>query len=141
MIEDKKDELRTIVRYQIDEFKNRPIKRNLNKKELLALKELQQDKDIMIVKADKGNCSVIMNAIEYQNGIEKEFSKSSYRKTNNDPIDKLQREVLKIYKGCIILNNVNRNDIIMDDPHVPKLYGFPKIHKNISPPPLLDLLL
>ena len=42
-----------------------------------ALKELRQDKNIVILKADKGNSTVVMNAQEYNDKINCVLSDSS----------------------------------------------------------------
>ena len=47
----------------------RPPKRNIDKEEEQALKELKKAKDIMILKADKGNCTVIMDRPDYDQKI------------------------------------------------------------------------
>ena len=47
----------------------RPPKRNIDKAEEQALKELKEDKDIVILKADKGNCTVIMDRPDYDQKI------------------------------------------------------------------------
>ncbi|KAJ8919390.1 hypothetical protein NQ315_016483 [Exocentrus adspersus] len=45
------------------------IKSNISKEEMLALKELKNDKDIKILPADKGNATVIMNTGDYNSKI------------------------------------------------------------------------
>ena len=47
----------------------RPPKRNIDKEEEQALKELREDKHIVILKADKGNCTVIMDRPGYDQKI------------------------------------------------------------------------
>ena len=50
----------------------KPPQRNITHEEVL--KELKEDKSIVISKADKGNTTVVMNATEYNNKINCLFS-------------------------------------------------------------------
>lgn len=57
-----------IVRSTITTTLNKPRKRrrrNLHKDEYIALKQLRSEKSIVILKADKGNCTVIMDRTAY----------------------------------------------------------------------------
>ena len=47
----------------------KPPQRNITQEEEEALKELKQDENIVILKADKGNSTVVMNAQEYDDKI------------------------------------------------------------------------
>ena len=48
---------------------SKPPQRNITHEEEEALKELKKDESIVILKADKGNATVIMNATEYNDKI------------------------------------------------------------------------
>ena len=55
----------------------KPPQRNITQEEEEALKELKQDENIVILKADKGNSTVVMNAQEYDDKINCLLSDSS----------------------------------------------------------------
>ena len=55
----------------------KPPQRNITQEEEEALKELKQDENIVILKADKGNSTVVMNAQEYNDKINCLLSDSS----------------------------------------------------------------
>jgi len=45
--------------------KDRPPRSNLNQEQLKALKSLRENKDIVILKVDKGDATVVMDQEEY----------------------------------------------------------------------------
>ena len=47
-----------------------PKQRNLTNEERRALKELKSDENIIIIRADKGNCTVVMERTVYRNQIQ-----------------------------------------------------------------------
>ena len=55
----------------------KPPQRNITQEEEEALKKLKQDYSIVILKADKGNSTVVMNAHEYDDKINCLLSDSS----------------------------------------------------------------
>ena len=61
------DEQRWKVRQALK--KSKPPKANISKKQTLALKSLQSDKNIISLPADKGNTTVVMDKVEYYNKL------------------------------------------------------------------------
>ena len=57
-----------------------PRRQNLSKKEKLAIKELAGNREIVIKKADKGSCVVIMNTTDYINEGHRQLSDSKFYK-------------------------------------------------------------
>ena len=47
-----------------------PKQQNLANEERRALKKLKSDENIVIIKADKGNCTVVMNKTDYRNQVQ-----------------------------------------------------------------------
>ena len=71
---------------------------NITHEEEEALKELKKDKNIVILKADKGNATIIMNATEYNDKINCLLSDSSvYSKLSkkSNSITKITSDVNK----------------------------------------------
>ena len=61
-----------------------------------ALKELQNDKDIIIAPADKGRCIVIMDKEEYMKKMKDKLKdESTYKQIKDDPTKKIQEELIK----------------------------------------------
>ena len=61
------DELRWKVRQALE--KSKLLKRNISKTERQALKSLQDDDSIIILPAEKGNATVVMDRLEYSNKL------------------------------------------------------------------------
>ena len=59
--------------------KAKPPKRNLTNKEFRALKDLNTDENILILPADKGNATVVMNTTDYEYKIEELLDPSTYK--------------------------------------------------------------
>ena len=61
------DELRWKVRQVLE--KSKSPKPNITKEERLAIKSLQRDENIVILPADKGNATGVMDKAEYSNKL------------------------------------------------------------------------
>lgn len=111
--------------------KEKPPKSNVNKQEYLALKTLHSNPDIVMLKADKGEASIIMNKSDY---IEKMLdhlnNNGCYRKLNKNPLNNISKNVCNLTKTSKIPDNKN---LIVNNPYTPRIYGAPKIHKEDIP--------
>ena len=65
--------------------KAKPPKRNLTNKKFKALKDLNTDENILILPADKGKATVVMNTTDYEYKIEELLDPSTYKKLTKDP--------------------------------------------------------
>ena len=89
-----------IARSKISEILKsaKPLQRNVTHEEVEAIKELKKNKNIVILKADMGNATVIMNVTKYNDKINCLQSDSSvYSKLlkKSDPITKITSDVNK----------------------------------------------
>ncbi len=104
--------------------------------ELKALKDLRHDSSIHILKADKGNATVIMNRTDYDGKVKEILSTSTYRKLKNDPTASTERKVTKHLLGLRKSESLSANLYRRLHPSAstcPKFYGLPKIHKPDVP--------
>jgi len=62
-----------------------------------ALKNLKQDDSIMIVPADKGCASVVLNTDTYHDKMKTLIETSPYQLLNKDPTDDLAENLLKSF--------------------------------------------
>ena len=93
----------------------KPPQRNITQEEEEALKELKQDENIIILKADKGNSTVVMNAQEYDDKINCLLSDSSvYTKLSkkSNPITKITSDVNKTYGTFSKIKKLAKPNII-----------------------------
>ena len=112
---------------------SRPPPSNISKEEAKALKKIKKNKSIIILKADKGNVTVIMDRIDYDYKMEEHLNKSGcYKVLNKDSSSKILRQVSnKIKKSS--LDSTIKNRLIPNNAIIPRIYGVPKIHKTGVP--------
>lgn len=126
------DEFRWKVRNVLE--KQRKPTTNLTKPEVSAMRDLQKDKSIKILPADKGNASVIMDTTTYEEKIDDVLKKGKYRLLKSDPTSSIERKIystLKKYKEHI--PDRLRTSLTPHYSKPPHLYGLPKIHKPDIP--------
>ncbi|XP_068739114.1 uncharacterized protein [Montipora capricornis] len=101
------------------------------------LKELRKNKDIVILKPDKGNGVVVMDRIAYEQGIFTIISDTSkFKVIDNDPTlqreGKLQRFLRALKnKGHLDKDTYERIYPVGSQPA--RFYGLPKMHKARQP--------
>ncbi|KAJ8912335.1 hypothetical protein NQ315_005940, partial [Exocentrus adspersus] len=98
------------------------IKSNINKEEMLSLKQLKNDKDIKILPADKGNATLIMNTIDYNTKILNMITEEKLTTINLNPTDLLVSfDVVSLFtnvpvdKTLSIVKNKLENDSSFKD--------------------------
>lgn len=126
---------RHLLLEKLQKVKQQPIKYDRN--ELITtnnLKKKLKEHNVLILKADKGNTTVLMNKQEYIDKTEQFISANDILEIKKDPTIKFQNNI----KNC-----VNRTNLIMDkndrlkainpNPKIPNLRAAPKIHKENTP--------
>ena len=105
---------------------------NLTKDERQALKRLKND-DIVILPADKGRVTVVMDKTDYFDKMDALVNdKQTYEELKRDPTPALQR---KLNSKILTLKKTDAFDtqryyrLGCSVPQPPKLYGLPKLHK------------
>ena len=106
---------------------------NLTKDEQQALKRLKNDNDIVILPADKGRVTVVMDKTDYFDKMDALVNdKQTYEELKRDPTPSLQR---KLNSKILTLKKTDAIDtqryyrLRCSVPQPPKLYGLPKLHK------------
>ncbi|XP_047457867.1 uncharacterized protein LOC125018165, partial [Mugil cephalus] len=109
---------------------------NITPQERKALVSLQKDRDITILPADKGRCTVVLNTVDYQ-------AKMNNLLNDQDTYETLRRDPTNIYKTRIInyLQQLEKEKVIdrllyyrlYPGEATPCIYGLPKIHKEGAP--------
>ena len=112
---------------------------NLSPDEKNALKELCNNKDIIIKPADKGSAVVVMRRQDYlKEGYKQLSDPKFYRKLDNEPTADFHNEIRNfledMYQNGEIDLTVQRY-LLEDTTRTSQLYLLPKIHKNVLPPP------
>ena len=106
---------------------------NLTKDEQQALKRLKNVNDIVILPADKGRVTVVMDKTDYFDKMDALVNdKQTYEELKRDPTPSLQR---KLNSKILTLKKTDAIDtqryyrLRCSVPQPPKLYGLPKLHK------------
>ena len=117
--------------------KHNNIRNNISNTDRYALKCLRNNQNIVIKKADKGGCIVILDTSNYVQKIDAMLSDSiTYSKIANIDLVQKKSEV------DVIINNLFADNLISKrqkkflsnfSPKMPVFYGLPKIHKKDTP--------
>ena len=78
---------------------SKPPKDNLSKDERKALKELQSDTSIVILPADKGRSTVILNREDYLEKCMDHINNGPYQLLKKDPTIKIKTRKIETIKG------------------------------------------
>ncbi|CAH8658977.1 unnamed protein product [Schistosoma guineensis] len=116
----------------------------LTPQEQKALKELRNRKDIIIIPAEKGRTTVIMDKEEYVNKAEELLEdKSTYKLMDTNPVKKLDNQISKTLNKLVKAGEITKQDqwrMKSSGPVLPRFYGRPKIHRpNIPLRPVVAL--
>ena len=109
---------------------------NLTKDEQQALKRLKNDKNIVILPADKGRVTVVMDKTDYYDKMDALVNdKQTYELLKRDPTPALQR---KLNNKLLTLKKTDAFDtqryyrLRCSIPQPPKLYGLPKLPRRTN---------
>ena len=113
-----------------------PPKPNLTKAPNLAIRELKEDRDCIVLTADKGVAMVIMDRQDYISKANNLLSQNTYRSLQWDPTNTIKNKPINILKRVKIQRGLNNQiyKALYPTGCVPsKVYGLPKIHKLDTP--------
>ena len=114
--------------------KSKPLKPNISKLERQGLKSLQDDNSIIILPADKGNATVVMDRVEYSNKLADLIGYGGYCKVKKDRTLKMERKLSQILgKNKDLIPQTKYRQLIQHYRKLPHIYGLPKIHKDGIP--------
>ena len=116
------------------------MSRKENKK---LLKKLKKEKDIIILPADKGKATCILDRAEYEEKVNSMLAdKKTYEELPKDPTAKYKRKLVNILKRLKKSKKITVSKYKYLYPtaeNVPRLYCTPKIHKANTPlRPIVD---
>jgi Reverse transcriptase (RNA-dependent DNA polymerase) len=86
----------------------------------------------VVLSADKGNATVVMEEVEYKEKIAALLTDDTYTRCRKDPTSRINKEVRAAVKALRVPKKEEFR-LINSDPRPPRLYGLPKIHKTGVP--------
>ena len=101
-----------------------------------ATRDLREDTDIVILPADKGNATVVMNRTEYAAKMNQMLEDAAYTKLKKDPTIKIETRVgkeLKLLEDGRHISGKERKYLTPQCSNPPQISGLPKIHKEDTP--------
>ena len=111
--------------------------RNILPTKMKAVRELARDKDVIILPADKGRSTVVMDHSDYSSKMRALLSDhDTYQPVAKDPTSGLERRmnsVLWSLRQKSLLSDGTYRRLRSSAGGVPRLYGLPKIHKPDVP--------
>ena len=112
---------------------SKPPASNISLEEKIALNNPRKNKNVVILKADKGNTIVIMNRIDYDIKMGEHLNNSGCNKIiNKYTSEKIMRKVIKKIKESS-LDDITKKKIIPNSSIIPRIYGAPQVHKPSIP--------
>lgn len=127
--------VRADMKYFNDSFQTCQVKSNLSSDETRALKELRENRHIIIKPADKGSAVVIMDREQYLwEGYRQLSDRTYYTKLDNpifpDTIPLVHKIVNSLHQKKFISNKQKKYLLNTSEPRPRFFYLLPKIHKD-----------
>ena len=114
--------------------KNRNIKEsNISNDEWRAIESLKKDENVMVLPADKGRVTVVLDKEEYTKKCMDLLSdQRTYKKLKSDPTAKYKRDLVELLKEIKEKFNLPQSlykQLYPTNDQPPRFYGLPKVHK------------
>ena len=107
-------------------------KPNVTKEERQALHELKKEDSVLILPADKGKASVLMDVSDYEGKISAMLNdERTYQQLTSDPTSKYKRQLVAILTRLYKEDKITKQqyDLYPTAENIPRIYGTLKIYK------------
>ena len=115
----------------------KPPKQNLSEEEISAIKELKSYDDIVILNADKGNCTVVLDKTKYHKKVSILLQDpKTYRTVKKNPTSRIEKRLNSFVWNVIECKKLSFSIykfLRSTDSVLPRMYGLAKIHKPNLP--------
>ena len=116
---------------------HRPPKPTLNSEESKVLKEICNDQNWVISKADKGNTTVVMDKIDYDKRLLTMLEDNiTYQQLQKDPIPNTEKTDNEFVSQLVADNKITKIQsyrLKNSNGRAPVFYGLPQLHKENTP--------
>nr|VZH95021.1 unnamed protein product [Spirometra erinaceieuropaei] len=132
------DETKNLIRHQVSSLPMAHRPRDvLSKVERDVLKELRADNDLVIVPADKGRSTVVLDRTDYNQKAKSLLEdRQSYVPCESNPMKTLTREInatLLAMENSSAISPIDRRMARAQETALARFYGLPKVHKEGVP--------
>nr|VZI32590.1 unnamed protein product [Spirometra erinaceieuropaei] len=132
------DEMKNLIRHQVSSLLMAHRPRDvLSKVERDALKELRTDNDLVIVPADQGRSTVVLDRTDYNQKAKSLLEdRQSYVPCESNPMKTLTREInatLLAVENSGAISSIDRRMARAQETALARFYGLPKVHKEGAP--------
>ncbi len=122
---------------------SKPPQQNVTKDERQAIKDLKKAEDIIILPADKGKSTVVLDKEEYVEKVNTMLAdRKTYEELPSDPTPKYKRKLVSMLTDLKKEGKITESkykELYPTAENVPRLYCTPKIHKAGTPlRPIVD---
>ncbi|XP_018311528.1 uncharacterized protein [Mycetomoellerius zeteki] len=118
----------------------KPPPPNITRQERLALQDLNRDTDIIVLPADKGNTTVVINTSDYKKKMKNLLSDKAYKKLDKDPTNTIAQKTKTLVEESNIPSKT-KSTLKPANSLPPRLYRLPKVHKpNIPFRPIVSAI-
>uniref|UniRef100_A0A3B3HLM2 Reverse transcriptase domain-containing protein n=1 Tax=Oryzias latipes TaxID=8090 RepID=A0A3B3HLM2_ORYLA len=116
---------------------------NITKKEMAAIHNLKNNREITILPVDKGRTTVILDTEQYEKQMDEILhDRNTYEALKKDPTEAKKKKLKTILKQLQDEKKIDKqtyNHLIPTANIIPRIYGTPKIHKPGAPlRPIID---
>ena len=111
-------------------------KENISRDDKNAMRNLKNDNSIVILPADKGRATVILDKTDYIEKCNDHIDNGPYQCLNKDPTKSIKKKCLDKLQSLKKNNHLDQtlyNRLKPTDSPAPQFYGLPKIHKPDVP--------
>ena len=114
----------------------KPPQMNITLSEKEAIESLKSNPDIVILPADKGNVTVVLDRREYTSKLDALIETGPYEEVKRDPSARFRKDMHDILSRVCLDSRMERKDLSQLCPTYfqrPHLFGLPKVHRDGIP--------
>ena len=130
-------DLKSEVARSIKKVNKAKLRPNISREESIAMRELKKDDTIMVLPADKGKATVIMDTTVYKDKLKTILDDSqTYEILKKDPTTTYKNKLINLLKEWEKNGKIPKPlyyNLYPTSEEAPKMYGLPKIHKKDTP--------
>ncbi|CAF1501420.1 unnamed protein product [Rotaria sordida] len=108
---------------------------NLTKQERIAMNEIKNNKEIIVIPADKGGKIVVMNQKDYKEKMEEKLNDKKTYEQVKDPTNMIKNKLNELLNKLLSQRKIDKHmkKYLTSIDDLPKLRGQPKLHKINNP--------